>query len=127
MPGVHSEALQGRASLSLGMKQALIILLVCSHPSSLAPVPGSCAPLLAIDWVFCFASNLCAEGVVVDTFESYMVRFVWPHYAFVLCLDLLNFAHLAWLVAWISCVRCRKWCMVMSSLLHCLPCSFMHT
>jgi hypothetical protein len=52
----------------------------------------------------------CAEGVVVDTFERYLVRYVWFHVAFTLCSALLLYAHLAWLVAWLSCLPCRDWC-----------------
>jgi hypothetical protein len=40
----------------------------------------------------------------------YMLRFFWHHPAFPLCLDLLHFANLACLVAWLSCRYCRNWC-----------------
>jgi uncharacterized membrane protein len=32
--------------------------------------------------------------------QRFALTFVWSHYAFTLCLALLLFAHLAWLVTW---------------------------
>jgi hypothetical protein len=39
--------------------------------------------------VFRVVAVYFAEGDAVDTFESYMVRFDQPHFAFALCFDLL--------------------------------------
>jgi hypothetical protein len=58
----------------------------------------------------CLAAIHCAESDVVDTFKSYLVRCVWFHVAFALCFALPLYAHLAWLLVWVSCLPCRNWC-----------------
>jgi hypothetical protein len=44
--------------------------------------------------------------------------YVWLHVAFALCFALLQFAHLAWFVAWLSCFPCRNWCNVIINIIN---------
>jgi hypothetical protein len=76
------------------------------HPSLSVRIQIPLRPCLAITlppWPLprCLFScnSLCGERYC-HTFESDLVRYVWLHFAFVLCFALLGYAHLAWLVAW---------------------------
>jgi hypothetical protein len=56
---------------------------------------------------------LCLEGgrkTLSHTSESYMVSLCLALLCLLLGPALLAFAHLAWLVAWLSCLPCRNWC-----------------
>jgi hypothetical protein len=46
------------------------------------------------------------------------VIYVWLHVAFALCVALLQFAHLAWFVVWLSCIPCRNWCNVIINIIN---------
>jgi hypothetical protein len=53
---------------------------------------------------------LCLAGVVLHTFERYIVSLCLASICLLLCPALLVFVHLTWLVAWLSCLQCRIWC-----------------
>jgi hypothetical protein len=89
------------------VKSALIILSCMFASRFPAPVPSGGATSIAIGWVSAWLH--CAEGGGVDTFYTFLVHYVWFHIAFALCFALLLDAHLAWLVAWLSCLPCRNW------------------
>jgi hypothetical protein len=55
---------------------------------------------------------LCLVGVVLHTFQRYMVSLCLASICLLLCPASSVFVHLTWLVAWLSCLPCRTWCKI---------------
>jgi hypothetical protein len=72
-------------------------------------MPGGCASAISIDWVFAWLLYIVRKAML-STHCEHWVRYARFHVAFALCFALLLYAHLTWLVAWLSCLPCRNWC-----------------